>query len=250
MPIHLNINTDEVIKHTVRLERIGKNALPTAIRGALNKAAFNTKKDTLLSQSKKSFVNRDKNFFRAFSRVEMATGNNVNTMKSVVGMTEQGLKGGNNYAVKDLEQQEFGGSIGGRKLIPLVTARVGQSNQRKIAPKNTIRKINNVVSSKGLTGKNKAQRFIKAVVKAGKGGYVAGSMTTNERYIWRVTMAPRTDLRTRKTVFKAVPLYEINNTKRVRVRSTSFMEKASLQSAKNISQYYIDEAERLISKIK
>ena len=106
----LNINNDKTVIFTNTLEKLHRSALPVAIRGALNKAAFDLKQKTMPESADKAFVNRSKNFFKANSRVAMAKGFDIGSMKSVTGFTEGRLRGSNNFAVQDLEQQELGRS--------------------------------------------------------------------------------------------------------------------------------------------
>jgi hypothetical protein len=85
----------------------------------LNKAAFDVKQNTMLKSAEASFVKRQPNFFKANSRVEMASGWDLDKMQATVGFNSSGLKGGsNNHAVEDLEQQERGGTIKSRSFIP------------------------------------------------------------------------------------------------------------------------------------
>ncbi len=140
--MQLNINTEAARKFTNSLNEISKSAIPVSVRGALNDTAFDVKTNTMPRKAQDIFVLRQNNFFKANSRVEPAVGFNVNSMSAAVGFYENKLVNSrNNYAVKDLEQQEDGGLIGGRSFIPLPAARTGNSNKGKVKSSLRITKI-------------------------------------------------------------------------------------------------------------
>ena len=145
----LNINDSEIVNFTNKLEQMHRKHLPNAIRNTLNEVALKgVKQKTLLSTTSKEFTQRQKNFFKANSRVDFARGWDINRMQSVVGMSSAKLRGGSNYAVDDLEQQEKGGKIGGRSLIPLKQARVSNSWGRMVRKKYRLSSIKKVVDAR------------------------------------------------------------------------------------------------------
>lgn len=225
-----------------------KSALPNAVRETLSRAAMDVKKNTMPRQADKTFVNRAPNFFKANSRVEFARGYNIATMKSTVGFVEKSLKGENNFAVKDLEQQEHGGTIKGRSFVPLVTARAGNSDSGLVKPKNRISKIRRIINSKNSRGKNKAQKFIIAANEAGRGGYVIGG---SNKILFRVkSLGKSSSLKTRRQKIKVEPLYVFRRKGKAKVKSTSFMERASLLTARNLDNIFIQEAKKQIQRLK
>jgi hypothetical protein len=239
----LNISTGEMVKHTNRLEKLHKSALPNAIRSTLNSAAFDVKQHTMPAKSQQEFINRQPNFFKANSRVDMAKGWDVNSMKATVGFTEQGLKGGNNYAVKDLEQQEHGGVIKGKSFIPTDAAR-GGSGARPVRPTNRLSQINNVVTAKKGSG-NWRKKFLAAVYKAGVGGHVIGGEKT--QVLWRIDSLGRK--KGGKLDLKMTPLYTFKEGRSVRVKATGFMQEASLESADKMERFYKIEAEKQVKRL-
>lgn len=243
--MQLNINTDAVVKHTNTLEKLHKKHLPNAIRGALNKAAFDVKTDTLSRSAKKNFIERSPNFFKAFSRVERATGFNVKTMKSTVGMVNEGLKGEHNFAVKDLEQQEKGGTIDGKSFIPLPEARSG-----KVKPVRPGNRLSSLPMAKMLNaakgkGKNKQEKFITTAIAAGVGGLVLSN--TSKPMLLRITSIKRRKLkligRSNTAVIKYKALYTFKKGRKVSVSKTNFAKEAAISSAKKIEAFFIKEAE-------
>lgn len=236
----LNVNTNAVVKFSRDLQRLHRSAFPSAIRGALNKTAFDVKTNTMPTSANKTFVNRSPNFFKANSKVEVATGFNINSMKSKVGFIESKLKGSNNYAIDDLEKQEEGGSIGGKSFVPLDTAR---KSGYKTAIKNNFRltNINKISKARNSKGNNKKQKFIKAVIKAGRGGFVLGGSNQILFKIERLSIK-------KKFKVKLLPLYRFKRNGKIKVKPTHFMETASNVSHNKIEKYYIEEAKFQINK--
>lgn len=241
----LNINTDAVVTFTNKLERMHKSALPSAIRGALNKAAFDVKTKTLLANSKNIFENRQPNFFRANSKVDPANGFDLRTMKATVGMVGTSLKGSSNYAVKDLEQQELGGTIRKKAFIPLTSARIGKSKSKSVRANERLSAIKKVVNMKNANGANDKQKFVKSVLFAGVGGAVLSTYKGKE-ILWRVNSLNKT----KGGQFKLTALYSHKQGRSVSVRGTHFMEKSGLESAAKIEDYFIIEARRQFDKIR
>lgn len=237
--LHLNVNTDAVVALTNKLDKLHKSAFPVAVRTTLNSAAFDMKKDKLLKSAKDVFEQRSPNFFKAFSRVEQAKGFDVGSMKSTVGFTEQGTK--NNYAVKELEQQESGGSIPKRTFIPLPGARRG--NNGLVNPRSRLSKIRMLVNMKNARGKNAGERFIKSVIFAGRGGFVVGDYK-GRQILWRVNSINRNA----EGGFKLTALYSVRTNRSVRVKATHFTERAALRSAMDMEKYYAEAAKKQFTK--
>ena len=232
----LNVNTDEVVKYSNKLEKLHRSAFPIAIRGTLNNGAFDVKKNTMPVSAEKEFTIRRKNFFKANSRVNMAKGFNVRTMQAIIGFI------GTQQAVEDLEQQEHGGKIKGRAFIPLDVAR-GGSNTRPVRPSNRLTRITNIVNARKIRGKTKQQKFIKAVMTAGVGGYVIGNFTP--KILWKITGITK---RGTKTKIKKKPVYSYEKGRDVNVSATNFMKKATLKTAKKLEGFYIKQAKKQIEK--
>jgi len=231
MAIKMDVNTDALVVHANKLEKLNKTAFPNAVRTALNSAAFDVKKDTLLESASKSFIKRQPNFFRANSRVKMADlSSNVNNMESTVGMRDLS---GNNHAVKDLEQQEHGGTIGSKTFIPLDTARTGKNYRKKVSKKNRMSGVRNVVNAKNMGGRSTKQNFVKAIHVAGAGGHVL-----HMGILWRVESV----VKKRSGMFRIKPIYSFKKGRSVSVKATHFMENASLKSAKKLDEFFIKAA--------
>lgn len=236
----LDINTKSVVVFTNKLEKIGKSALPVAIRTSLNSAAFDVKQNTM-PRSALRFIHRTENFFKANSRVEMAKGWSIRDMQAIIGFTSEHLRiGSTNFAVKDLEQQEYSGSISAKTFIPLNPARVSGSFNKVVRPVNRITVLNKqaIIDANKIAGSKKAA-FIKAAHKAGAGGLVIGNKS--KEVLWRIDSILGSKL-------NMTPLYSVKSGRSVKVGETGFMRFASLQSAHKLEDFYIKEAEKQIDK--
>lgn len=239
----LKVNNKAVIEYTNKLEKMRKYDLPLAVRGTLNKAAFNLKQVTMPASAEATFTKRKENFFKANSRVQMANGFNINSMRSVVGFTTMNAK--ENYkSVLELKQQEHGGVIPDRDYIPLDEARIGNSASKQVSAPNRIKKINlsAVVHAKNMPGSRK-QKFLAAAIKASKGGYVTAGL--NKQLLRKVLSIKYVDGR---TVVKSKAIYSHKPNRNVKIDSTFFMKKASINTSKKLNTFYISEAQRRIAK--
>lgn len=239
--MQLNINTDASVVFTNTLEKMHRSALPSAIRGTLNSAVFDVKKNTLQRSADATFEKRQPNFFKANSKFENAKGFNVASMKATVGMKEDNLKGRSNYAVKDLEQQEEGGVIRKKSFIPMAGARIGGNNSKNVRANARLSAIKKIVDSKKASGKSARSRFVHAILEAGAGGFVLSGSK-----LFRINSLRKSGGR----FMDKTALYDFKKGRSVRVQQTGFMRKASLQSAAKMEGFYMIEAQRQIDKLK
>ena len=238
--MQLNVNTDAVVALTNKLEKLHRSAFPVAVRSTLNSAAFDMKKDTILKSAKDNFTQRKPTFFKANSRVEAAKGFDIKTMSSKVGFT------GDSQAVDDLEKQEHGGQIGSRDFLPYGgkskanPARSGNSYGKNIKPNARLKdmKYTNV---KDVKAKTEKQKFIRAVVDTGVGGFVLGN--TNP-ILWKVISIKKTG----KNRFKLLPLYSFKENRKISVKSTNFMKEATEETTKKIEDFYYIQAKKQFDK--
>ena len=233
MDVAFELNTDEVKKFANKLGSLHRSAYPSAVRATLNGAAFDVKQRSLIVSAKQNFVERSPNFFKANSKVNMASGFDVDNMKSMVGMVS--LKG-NNYAVDDLEQQEHGGTITNKSFIAMKPARSGKNTNRNVQKKNRISAINSMVKASKSRGSNEGQRFIKASIHAGVGGHVL----SEKGILWRIDQIMKKDGRTK---IKGTPIYSVEKGRDIKVKATHFMETAAVSSSKKMPAIFNKEAE-------
>jgi hypothetical protein len=250
--IVLNINSSELSSHVERLRKMHRSALPNAIRETLSKAALNVKQNTMPRSAKKAFTHRAPNFFKANSSVEFAKGYNVNQMKSVVGFVSTKLKlGKNNYAVKDLEQQENAGKIRGRRYMPISTARAGNSRDKLVKRANRLSEIDLktviLTHTNRISKRSKKQAWIRAAFAAkkeyGDEAYVLGNKKNGKRTLSRINSIS-SNIQTRKLEIDRTPLYSYKREGIEPVKGRNFMKRASYETQSQMSAMFIKEAQK------
>jgi len=240
----LHVDSHKVVEFTNKLEQMRKYDLPLAIRGTLNKAAFNVKQVTMPVSADKHFESRHPNFFKANSKVDMAKGFNVNSMESTVGFISSNLQY-NNLAVRELQQQEYGGMIPKRSFIPLDQSRRGARNSGPVMPSNRLRAVRNIVDVKNSQGRSGKEKFIRASLAAGRGGFVKAGMGGKE-ILYRITKITNDK---NMTKISKTPIYSYDNGRSVDIDASGFMREATMNSARNLEMFYIEEATKRISKL-
>ena len=237
------VDTREIETFAKKLGTLPKQALPSAVRNTLNSLAFDVKQRSLPISARKNFENRSKNFFKANSAVKQATGFNLQTMHSVVGMSEDRLQNKKtNYAVKDLEQQEQGGTIDKRSFVPMKQARTGNSNNKTVRKNASMQSINGkrITQTNRRSAKTRKQQFIRAAFHAvGKGdGLVLGGRTAKGgRTLFKIDRI-QSNRKSKKLFIKFTPLYNVQAGRKVKVKATHFMEEAAKHTTKKTNAIF------------
>lgn len=254
----VNINSRALIAYTAKLERMSRSALPVAVRGTLNKAAFNVKQVTMPQSAENNFIRRRPNFFKANSKVVMANGFDVNSMRSTVGFISSNLQY-NNFAVRELEQQEYGGDISNRTFVPLDTSRSGGAHASNVLPSNRIgKKTMPAIFASKMRGKNRREKFVKAAIVASRysansavfGRYVVGNLG-RKSILYRINSIKTSGVWGGRTIVKKTPLYSFDEGRSVKIKNaTHFMREASLKTADNLDRFFIAEAHRQFARIR
>lgn len=251
MAVLFSIDTRASREYAQKLHDMKASAFPNAVRETLSKAALNVKQKTMPASAKKAFTERTKTFFKYNSKVDFAKGKDIALMQSTVGFISDKLKGGNNYAVKDLEQQEDGGQIGGRSFMPLDTARKGKNRGKTVVSKNRMENIKRILRVRIKAGVNKKQAFIKTAIAAKalnpNDAYVLGNENSKgNRTLSRIDSVTKIG---RKVVIKRTALYSYRKGKKINPGDTHFMRNASLQTRSNMEQIFIQEAKKQMAWI-
>lgn len=250
-----SIDTAASREFAIKLQSMKRSAFPNAVRETLNKSALNVKQKTMPVSAKNAFTERSRNFFKANSKVDFAKGYDIKTMKATVGFISEKLKGGSNFAVKDLEQQEEGGKIKGRSFMPLDSARAGKSNKKLVLKKN---RIENVLKNEGNIIKvkrsgNAKQAWIKSAFVAkklhGSEAYVLGRSRDGRQTLSRIDSIS-SSIKGKKLNITRTALYSYIKGKAVKASGTGFMKRASFESAKNMNDVFVEEAKKQINRIK
>lgn len=238
------IDTSALEKYSIKLKGLSRSAFPLAVRQTLNNAAFDMKQNSILENSRKAFINRSANFFKVNSSVDAANGFSVNTMKSAVGFISNKLKGGNNFSVDDLNQQEEGGLINKKSFIPTAKARTSNSNNRLVRANARLKSIK-LINVRNVTGSSWGQRAIKSAVYGGIGSNLLITKGGNSGAVYRITSINRVGGNIK---FKSTKLYSFDKNRNVHVKPHHFIEKAGLQTGKKMDSFFIKNAERQFEK--
>lgn len=235
------IDSTEFVAMTAKLERVSSKALPFAVRETLNKTALDVKKNSLEKSANKHFTRRQKNFFKASSSVNFAKGTDIDRMFSEVGFRAPS-NSKNAGAVDNLEQQEKGGTIDNRELLPTRFSRISKSANRMVQSRNRLKNGSmKIVKSDSMNGKTKNKKFVQAILKAQKGGYVE-----TDKSILRVDSVKK--LKSGRLKFKLSTIYLKNPSKTINVKATNFMEEASLESFKKTPKIYKKEVKKQLDR--
>ena len=214
--MRINIDNSKVVSFTNRLEKMRKYGLPVVINQTLNDAAKDVKFNTMPKSAASNFTQRNKTFFSATSSYERSTGFNINAMKSVVGFK----------AKKDT--QERGGTIGNRDFLALNTSRTSNSLSKNVKKNSRIGTIRNI-------DKLKAKKVtIREAFKTPVGEHV----------IIKGTLFLVTEHKKRGVELK--PMYDYEKNRKVKVKSTNFMKRASNESGLKIDNFFIKNAKKRI----
>ena len=248
----INVNTTELIKFSKKLDKISKNALPRVVRNTLNELAFDTKKRTLIEESNKAFTVRSKTFFKRFSRVKPTELGKINKMKSFVGMTSKGGRGKSEQAGENMRQQQLGGSIAGRALIPLDTARVANSKTKNVRRQNRISNLNVQVDTKQARTTKPKQRFIQSAIYAveryGSGAVIKHTREDGNTFLYRIKRGGN-DIKTRRFNLSVTPIYSVRRGRSVNISNpVRFTQKAALRSQKKANSIFIKHAKQRIAR--
>lgn len=234
----LNVNNTEVKRFSDRLRKMHKSDMPLAVRGTLNDLAFDVKKNTLLPGADKFFILRNPSFFKRYSGVQKATGFNINSMRSEVGIIP-----GSSTAARQLTRQEYGGTIPKRSMIYINTARVGGSKSK------IVRKSNYMNAKKIVRGQPNR-------VRSKKSQFVADAFVANKYNLFLLTENTLFDVKgikfgkgkTRKVFVRLNPIADYEKNRSVSVKSTYFLRKASQVTYQKQTSFFLNNAKRRFQK--
>lgn len=236
----IDLNNENIVAFTAKLERLNRSAFPSAVRNTLNQAAFETKKE-LPGVAATKFITREKSFFRRFSLVEKAKGWDVNSMKAIAGINAAIDK---ELAI-NLEAQEFGGLVRGKKLIPHDEARTSKSQLKKVSRKNYLNRVHIHDATKAFKAHRgtRGSKFIAAVMSTVKRGKKHMLLKTGQKgMVYEVTGVSQ-NIKNKTFKFKIKKLYSVRNNKTHRVQGQRFVTKSSSIAAQQMPRFYKKQAE-------
>jgi hypothetical protein len=245
--MRLNINSEALVVQVNRLEEISRSAAPVAVRGTLNSAAYDVKGRTMPAAAN-IFVHRRPTFFKATSKVQQATGFDINTMEAIVGFVPPSSDKA--HAVEDLAAQESGGSIGNRAFIAMPGARVTKSWLRNVKTDMRMGAMKSkIVNAENAPGHNDKEQYIQSALHVGRGGFVIGNIVNSKgnKMVMRINSIVKKNGR---TFVNATAVYSVKAKRRVHPKATHFMEQASLQSGERMEVFFGEQFKRQLDKLK
>tara|TARA_B100000953_G_C18034140_1_gene423819 strand:- start:3049 stop:3792 length:744 start_codon:yes stop_codon:yes gene_type:complete len=230
-----SVNNKAVIQLTAKLERMHKSAFPSAVRNTLNNAAFDMKQKGILESARKNFTTvRSPSFFKRMTRVNKASGWNVNRMRSEAGFvnaSDPSIRS----AVEGMEKQEFGGIVndGARYLKG---ARTSNSYDRKVRRKNYYDR------SKVITGRNRGRgtrksKFVSRMYRSKKSKKPFFMNTMRGNFLVEVRSIRR-NKRSGKIKASLKFLMMSRDKTPVNISRTRFISKAAIKESKSLARNY------------
>ena len=236
-----DVNMDAAIALTAKLERLHRSAFPVAVRQTLNDAVYKT---TLLipKVAQQKFITRNPTFMKSHTAKNKAKGWDVNKMRAVAGMNANK----DSEVMQGLEQQETGGVVKSRKLIPHDLGRVRGSHGSKLSSVNKFDgiSIHDATSAYRFGRKKRASKFAAAAFSAQKRGTRYFLLKKGGKgTVFKLKKPLSSSLKKRKLKLKFVPVYTYRNTKKSFVPKTPFVSVSAQYAAKKLPSYYKKNAE-------
>lgn len=238
----LDVNTDAVMKFTDKLQDLHRSAFPVAVRQTLNDAAFDVKNITLTKSAAKNFIRRSPNFFKTFSKVEKASGFDVNSMRAIIGMSANGKQNAKT-AIDNMEKQESGGHI--KEGASYLKDARGGNNAKKVTKPNYFK---NGRTLYGPSKKRSAKsQFIANAFMSKKMRARFSVKTKRGRYLIQVTNIRRT--KGGEIRIKSRALMKERKLKPANIKATRFMSEAAEMTTRKIETLYIKNANKQFARI-
>tara|TARA_R110000868_G_scaffold316415_1_gene577288 strand:+ start:99 stop:854 length:756 start_codon:yes stop_codon:yes gene_type:complete len=240
-----NVNTNATIALTAKLERLNKQAFPSAVRSTLNDAAFAMKKGNILESAKKNMTVRNPAFFRKFTGVNRANGFDVRSMNSEVGFVntdpnkEKGRK-----AIEGMEHNEVGGSDDtGAMYLP--KSRTSNSSKRLVKKKARFSR-GNIATGTSSKMKTKKLNFIANAYASAKENKPTFIQTSKGSFLVQVTKFSSNHS---KLKIKMNFLMRSRRTHAAHAKATHFNLEAAMKTQKEMEGFYVKNAEFQFNKV-
>lgn len=243
-----SVNTDATIILTAKLERLNKSAFPNAVRSTLNDASFEMKKKNIFASAKLNMTVRNPSFFRKFTGVKKATGNNINSMYSEVGFKNTDpnpIKG--KKAIIGMEHNEVGGSDSTGAWY-LKKTRGQNSLKRKVQMAKRFDKKNLAQGNKKRIRKKGGQSVVMAMMAGWQEGKPV-SIRSKEGIRYVVEVKSVFNMATGKRDFKVDFLMRSRTKKTAKAKATHFNKEAAIKTSKQMESFYAKNFEFQFNKV-
>jgi hypothetical protein len=223
--MEVRLDTKEFDNMAATLRTIGTKAMPSVAKTVLNNLAFEVKQKTLIATARKEFIVRAPGMFKAFSKVEKTTSNDIRAMHADVGMLGKGPG-------RTFDKQEEGGSYE-HEYVPSDLVRKGQANAGRVVRKYLLK--NKRIIEREFA-KNKMQGHKKIIPDLAM-GFRSKMWVFHRNRLLEVTSFKRGKKGERPDV-KTKVLYTIPKTGRVQVEPVGLMEKAAEMAMTKAGRFY------------
>lgn len=213
-----DVNNDAAIALTAKLEKLHRSAFPVAVRSTLNDAAF-TAKQNIPKAATQKFTIRQKNLYRKFTVVQKARGFDMRKMAAVVGI--DGRPGRTSKVTEGLAKQEIGGTVIGRKLIPMDQARISGSFGKKLRTKNRFSNTNIARPKRRKPG----SKYV--LIKKGSTGTVF-------------------DVSKKRRI---IPIFTYRPTNKTQLSARPVLRPSALRAAKMMNKFYAENAQKQFNRL-
>lgn len=244
MPVILNINSEQLVKYTNKLEQIGRRDLPIAVRGALNKTALHAKQKSLPAVFSREFITRRPTFLKshAGAKLERFSNLTISTMESGVGIVA-----GKSLAGDNLEKQEEGGRFNDR-AVPMDATRQQFSRQNRQMGNYYYRKYDR--KPNGIIERNAKRTIIK--VKFGIYEVMASGGAKKSKAGWnrkpKMSRIAKRDNSKRGVGNKPIWTTLYKKEMSFSVKKRHFVLKAGEEAATSMNRFFMQEAKKRIEK--
>ena len=238
----VTVDFTEFNKIQMQLKELHRAVLPNAVRSTLNDLAFDVKKNTLMPSLNKSMIIRNNQFFKKYSGVDKATGYDIGKMFSEVGFIPSGNA---TKAVGRLEEQDKGGNLDKRNMVPLDKSRIGSTVKGKVRGVN----YQNKIKLAGHVIKGDLQGLIRGVTrtKIDKGGAGQGIAIIYGQTLFEINGFKR--LRKSNSIkLNLKPLYSYKKDRKITVKPHRFMSKSAMESSNKCQELFNKNVEKQMAK--
>lgn len=174
-----SVNTDKALELTAKLEKMHKSDFPLAVRGTLNDAAAFARLKAI-DNANTTFTRRSKNLWKAYIVFHKSKNTfDVNDMASTIGIDNSKPK--RTKIAEGLAKQETGGTVVGRKIIPVDTGRITGAYGRRLQTKYRFEKIK-------IASANRKKRGSKIMAIKSKGKEI---IFDTSKTIWKAIYVKR-----------------------------------------------------------
>jgi curved DNA-binding protein CbpA len=224
------------------LNKLHRAVLPNAVRFTLNDLAFDVKKNTLIPAVDKTMILRNQPFFKKYSGVDKASGYEINKMYSEVGFIPSGNA---TESVERLKQQDEGGTLQDRNMVPLDKSRIGSTLKGKVRGANYMNKI----KLAGHVTKGDKQGLIRGVTRSriSSGGAGKGVSIIYGEILYEILGYKRLR-KTNSIKLNIKPIYSYKKNRKITVKPHRFISKSAMESSNKCQELFNKNLQTQISK--